>query len=215
MKNMEALSKIQRTLKAPKSQENKFGGFWYRSCEDILEAVKPLLGTATLTLHDDIVLIGDRYYVKATATLQDDTASASASAFARESFEKKGMDAAQITGATSSYARKYALNGLFCIDDTKDADHDGHHASAPSRPAPPIDEPFHEEKTVTDAELAAAFLDAHMTTKGRFPGGPNAPSLAKCERCQKDVAQVVQSFSVKKYGKVYCRTCQPIIDQKH
>ena len=119
---MKILNKIQKELKAPKGQRNTFGNYNYRSCEDILEAVKPLLGKATLTLNDEIVLIGDRYYIKATATITDGQASVLVSAYARESLEKKGMDMAQITGAASSYARKYALNGLFCIDDTKDAD---------------------------------------------------------------------------------------------
>lgn len=119
---MEILNKIQKELKAPKNQKNAFGNYNYRSCEDILEALKPLLGTATITLNDDIVNIGDRFYVKATATLTDAGQSVSVTAFARESIEKKGMDVAQVTGAASSYARKYALNGLFCIDDTKDAD---------------------------------------------------------------------------------------------
>ena len=119
---MKELAKIQNELNAPKGQRNTFGNYNYRSCEDILKAVKPLLGDATLTLTDDIVLIGDRYYVKATATLHLDPNSRTVSAFARESLDKKGMDSAQITGAASSYARKYALNGLFCIDDTKDAD---------------------------------------------------------------------------------------------
>lgn len=119
---MKTLNKIQKELKAPKGQRNSFGNYNYRSCEDILEAVKPLLGDAVLTIQDDIVMIGDRFYVKATATISEGEVSVSASAFARESLDKKGMDAAQITGATSSYARKYALNGLFCIDDTKDAD---------------------------------------------------------------------------------------------
>lgn len=119
---MEILNKIQKELKAPKGQKNTFGNYNYRSCEDILEAVKPLLGNATLRISDEIVMIGDRFYVKATATLSEGKEEVSTSAFARESLEKKGMDSAQITGATSSYARKYALNGLFCIDDTKDAD---------------------------------------------------------------------------------------------
>lgn len=119
---MEILNKIQKELKAPKGQVNKFGNYNYRSCEDILEAVKPLLGKAVLVISDDIVQVGDRFYVKATARLSDGGESVEAVAFARESFDKKGMDSAQITGATSSYARKYALNGLFCIDDTKDAD---------------------------------------------------------------------------------------------
>jgi len=117
-----ALIRIQQELKAPKGQYNKFANFNYRSCEDILEAVKPLLKNCFLIIQDEIVLIGERYYVKATVSLSNGSESIVASAFARESQDKKGMDDAQITGATSSYARKYALNGLFAIDDTKDAD---------------------------------------------------------------------------------------------
>jgi hypothetical protein len=119
---MNKLAEIQSKLKAPKNQYNNFGKYKYRSCEDILEAVKPLLGEAILTINDEIVLIGDRYYVKATATIREGKESVSTTAYAREAVTKKGMDEAQVTGATSSYARKYALNGLFLIDDTKDAD---------------------------------------------------------------------------------------------
>jgi len=119
---IEKVSKIQAELKAPKNQLNKFGGYKYRSCEDILEAVKPLLGGMVLTISDDILMLGDRFYVKATASLTDGTDTVSNSAFAREPITKKGSDESQITGAASSYARKYALNGLFLIDDTKDAD---------------------------------------------------------------------------------------------
>ena len=120
------LMNIQTKLKAPKSQRNNFGNYNYRSCEDILEVVKPLLDEfkVALTIKDEIVLIGERYYIKATATLIDiDTGDTTeTSAYARESAEKRGMDSSQVTGATSSYARKYALNGLFAIDDNKDAD---------------------------------------------------------------------------------------------
>jgi hypothetical protein len=120
-----SLVKIQNELKAPKSQFNKFGGYHYRNCEDILEALKPLLlkYDAAMTIKDDIVLIGERYYIKATVTLHiEDFQAITNTAFARESLDKKGMDDSQITGTSSSYARKYALNGLFLIDDTKDAD---------------------------------------------------------------------------------------------
>lgn len=116
---------IQALLKAPKGQFNNFGKYKYRSCEDIVEAVKPLLADAGyhLNITDDVVLVGDRFYIKATASVwQDKTLLAVATAFAREPEEKKGMDSSQITGTASSYARKYALNGLFAIDDTKDAD---------------------------------------------------------------------------------------------
>lgn len=121
------LAQIQSELKAPKGQYNKFGGFNYRSCEDILEAVKPLLKERGLVLliTDDIVQIGERYYVRATVTIYDSEGSyISNSALAREDANKGKMDGSQMTGSASSYARKYALNGLFCIDDTKDADTD-------------------------------------------------------------------------------------------
>lgn len=119
------LSQIQSELKVPKGQRNDFGKYNYRSCEDILEAVKPLLKERGLAIFitDDIVQIGERYYVRATAAIYDSEGNyISNSAFAREELKRTGMDASQITGATSSYARKYALNGLFAIDDTKDAD---------------------------------------------------------------------------------------------
>ena len=119
------LTKIQNELKAPKSNYNSFGKYSYRNAEDILEAVKPLMQKhkSTLFIQDEIVLVGERYYVKATATFTDDEGHITyATAYAREQESRSGMDASQITGAASSYARKYALNGLFCIDDTKDAD---------------------------------------------------------------------------------------------
>lgn len=126
MELLEKLSQVQNELKAPKSQYNKFGGFNYRSCEDILEAVKPLLVKHKLAMRisDDMVAIGDRIYVKATVTLTDteNKGFIENTAFAREEESKKGMDGSQVTGASSSYARKYALNGLFLIDDTKDSD---------------------------------------------------------------------------------------------
>ena len=121
---MGVLTGVQAKLKAPKNQVNKFGGYKYRSCEDILEAVKPLLDEcdATLTISDSIELIADRVYVKATATFKAGEEVESVTAYAREPLSKKGMDEPQITGTASSYARKYALNGLFLIDDTKDPD---------------------------------------------------------------------------------------------
>lgn len=123
---LEKLNIIQSKLKAPKGQYNKFGNYAYRSCEDILEALKPLLAQTktVLTIKDDIEFIGDRYYLRAICTLHDAESGEKIenSAYARETESKKGMDAAQITGSVSSYARKYALNGLFAIDDTKDSD---------------------------------------------------------------------------------------------
>lgn len=118
------LSMIQSELIAPKGQMNSFGNYRYRSCEDILEAVKPLLKkhNATIAMTDEIVHVGDRYYIKAVVTFVSDDGEVKSEALAREAELKKGMDVAQITGAASSYARKYALSGLFCIDDTKEAD---------------------------------------------------------------------------------------------
>ena len=132
MKNiLTKLNKIQVELKAPKGQFNKFGNYKYRNSEDILEALKPLLEKykAAINITDEITLIGDRYYIKATATLYDIESELfiDAVAFAREEESKKGMDASQITGSASSYARKYALNGLLAIDDTKDSDSTNKH----------------------------------------------------------------------------------------
>ena len=131
---MDALKTIQQKLKAPKSQRNSFGNYNYRSCEDILEAVKPLLAEfdATLLLSDELVQVGDRYYVKATATFIHGDTPIEVTAYAREAETRKGTDESQITGASSSYARKYALNGLFLIDDTKDADTDEYAKSTKS-----------------------------------------------------------------------------------
>ena len=132
---MKELIAIQSELKAPKSQFNKFGGYKYRKAEDILEAVKPLLNKqkCTLTITDDIVMVGNRIYVKATATIKNEKGECeTTTGWAREEETKKGMDGSQITGASSSYARKYALNGLFAIDDNADSDttNDGLHQEA-------------------------------------------------------------------------------------
>ena len=132
---MKELISIQSELKAPKSQYNKFGGYKYRKAEDILEAVKPILDKqkCTLIITDDVVLIGNRIYVKATATIKNEKGECeTTTGWAREEETKKGMDGSQITGASSSYARKYALNGLFAIDDTADSDttNDGQHQAS-------------------------------------------------------------------------------------
>lgn len=151
---MKELIAIQSELKAPKSQFNKFGGYKYRKAEDILEAVKPLLNKqkCTLTITDDIVMVGNRIYVKATATIKNEKGECeTTTGWAREEETKKGMDGSQITGASSSYARKYALNGLFAIDDNADSDttNDGQHQEAQQtqtqQPAAkqPATSPFH------------------------------------------------------------------------
>lgn len=129
------LALIQEKLVAQKGSFNSFGKYAYRSCEDILEAVKPHLKGLVLTLEDEIVLVGERFYLKATASITDGEHIISKFAYAREAEDKKGMDVAQVTGAASSYSRKYALNGLFCIDDNKDPD-----------VGPPPDEKFENVK---------------------------------------------------------------------
>ena len=149
------LVNIQHELKAPKNQRNSFGGYNYRSCEDILEAVKPILfkyGVAVV-IEDEIVAVGNRVYVRATAKLKNgQDIIAHSIAYAREPESTKGMSEAQITGATSSYARKYALNGLFAIDDTKDPD-TMDNRDAGKAPAKPKDNYFEEyKKNILDAE---------------------------------------------------------------
>lgn len=152
MNIFEKLVTIQKELKAPKGQYNSFGKFRYRSCEDILEAVKPLLlkYKCTLTLSDEIEIKGDRYYIKANALLtdtEDDKGFILNTAYAREADSKSGMDASQITGTASSYARKYALNGLFLIDDTKDADtNDTPTESDPQKEQPKEEKPISEKQ---------------------------------------------------------------------
>ena len=152
------LQQIQSRLVAPKSQRNTFGNYNYRSCEDILNGLKPLLAElgGVVTLSDEMVDVGGRIYVKATALLDVGGEVYEASAFAREPLARKGMDDAQVTGATSSYARKYALNGLFAIDDTKDADH-GPPPQQQDRPqAPPP-----KKKARTTAERVAGACKAY------------------------------------------------------
>ena len=131
----EKMTMIQSGLTVPKNQFNSFGQYKYRSCEDILEAIKPLLRITNthLTISDEVVMIGNRYYVKAVATIWSEKQMFQVCAYAREPEVRKGMDESQITGATSSYARKYALNGLFCIDDTKDADSTNDLSKTPSQ----------------------------------------------------------------------------------
>ena len=200
---------IQQALKAPKGQYNEFGKYKYRSCEDILEAVKPLLANAmlALTISDEIVEVGGRVYVKAKATLYDATTESdghidtvAVTAYAREELEKKGMDASQITGAASSYARKYALNGLFCIDDTKDADFTNTgDTKAEYTPRPAAREEYPPEpkapKTAPKTPRTANFFDEE--DDGPF-----------CSDCGARISDKVKAFSVKKYGRALCMDCQ-------
>ena len=184
----EKLSKIQAELKAPKNQYNSYGGFNYRSCEDILQAVKQICQKyyTVLLLSDDLNHIGDRYYVKARAELIDLESGGSIAtyAYAREELEKKGMDGSQITGASSSYARKYALNGLFCIDDVKDSDFT-------NQGEKPKDEPP-KRKQWPDSVVE---------------GQPKQCPLI-CIDCGAEVSEKVRSFSMSKWGKCYCMDCQ-------
>lgn len=177
----EKLLNIQVQLKAPKNQKNTLGNYNYRSCEDILEALKPLLeeSKAFLTLSDKITQVGDRYYIESTAILTDAEKEdyISVTALAREDEAKKGMDLAQITGSASSYARKYALNGLFAIDDTKDSDATNKHGKS-------------EDKK--DKSKAAE---------------ENTEEL-KCSSCGAEINQAVSAFSKNKFGRELCRDCQ-------
>lgn len=183
---LKRLSELQTELKAPKGQKNTFGGYRYRSCEDILEAVKPLLHTygMVLTVSDDLMQFDSRYYICATATLRDVETSEfiTNSAYAREAETKKGMDESQITGTASSYARKYALNGLFCIDDTKDADTDEYTGRTQSS--------GNEKKLsgYTCAECKAEIEDY-------FDGKDTIPAAAMAKR------------SKERYGSVFCIKC--------
>ena len=169
----EKLNKIQTELKAPKGQYNSFGKYKYRSCEDILEAIKPFLTETktVLTINDEIVFIGNRFYVKATAVLADcenENSFIHNTAFAREDDSKKGMDGSQITGASSSYARKYALNGLFAIDDTKDADTDEN--AKQQRNSTRTQEP--ERITKEDVQLLRDLCEQKgLDPDGVFPNG--------------------------------------------
>ena len=180
---LKRVSELQMELKAPKGQMNKFGGYRYRSCEDILEAVKPLLHKhgMVLTVSDDLMQFDSRYYICATATLRDTESSEfiTNSAYAREAETKKGMDESQITGTASSYARKYALNGLFCIDDTKDAD--------ATNTGDKCDKPA-ENKPFTPA-----------------PDGDFQPVCADCGR---EIDVRTHDYSVKYYKRPLCRDCQ-------
>lgn len=184
---IEKLAAVQAALKAPKSQRNNFGNYNYRSCEDILEAVKPLLvkqGLA-LTISDEITAVGERIYVKATATLFDGQETMTVSAYAREEESKKGMDASQVTGAASSYARKYALNGLFCIDDTKDADATNTHG---------------KEETETKKEPAKAV----MPVKCSDCGNTILPYISDGKKYTSE--QIIKS-TLKKFGEPLCWDC--------
>lgn len=165
----EKLSALQKALIVPKNRHNKFGNYSYRSCEDIIEAVKRTMPEGCcLNISDEIVMIGDRFYVKAKASFGYQDKQVSCEAYARESLEKKGMDAAQLTGSCSSYARKYALCGLFAIDDSEDADTMDNSANAKS----------HDSTVSTSQalELSQLIIDAKMDHK-KFLAAYNIPFI--------------------------------------
>ena len=190
---MKQLAQIQAAIHVPKGNVNAFGKYKYRTCGDILEAVKPLLNGCTITLSDELVMVGDRYYVKATATLlSPDGASTAVTAFARESFDKKGMDDSQITGAASTYARKYALNGLLAIDDTEDADSMDNSKYKPAHPMAaetPINpttgawDNIKEDMTVFLKELAGEVIG--YIDSDNLSGAVEAIEMAKLEQHHK------------------------------
>ena len=177
MKIHEKLSKIQQELKAPKNLYNKFGNYYYRNAEGILNAVKPLLNGMCLLITDEPIMVGERYYIKATATLTDGNESVSSVAYAREDEQKKGMDGCQLTGACSSYARKYALNALLMIDDSKDSDDDSLSPKNPendpekSKPAAkPAAKPA--EKPVVPAPVSIPAPQAVVSVAEKVPAIP-------------------------------------------
>ena len=192
MNKYEKLMLVQSKLKAPKGQYNSFGKYNYRSCEDILESVKPLLVEvgAALTISDAIINIGERFYIEATAQFIDIETGEKVEnkALAREDETKKGQDLAQVTGSVSSYARKYALNGLFCIDDTKDSDATNKGDAIEPHTAPQI-----KKGTNTPTNNKKA-------TEGTL----------KCEKCGKEIKENVSIFSMAKYHKELCMDCQKL-----
>jgi len=205
------LALVQQELKAPKSQFNKFGNYNYRNQEDILEAVKPLLAKNNLTLiiSDEIAMFGynstGRWYVKATATLIDSESGEQISntALAREEEVKRGMDGSQITGAASSYARKYALNGLFLIDDTKDSDYtNGIDPTLSSRPTPAA-APAVKPTVVATPKVEVEQPKPAVTTANNVPN----PAF-KCSKCSKAITTAEKIYSKLQYGQELCRDCQ-------
>lgn len=179
------LQQIQTELVAPKNLENKFGNYRYRSAEGILEALKPHLEKhqAVLTLSDEMVEIGGRIYVKADAAFYTEGEMICVCAFAREPENKKGMDEAQITGATSSYARKYALNGLFCIDDTKDADATNDHGKSEPDSKPKNDGMLDKILESFKAQTTPEALDAKMEKAKATPYAKDSRVLLTYEEC--------------------------------
>ena len=184
---IDKLAAIQTKLHAPKNQKNTFGGYNYRSCEDILEAVKPLLDGLVLTITDEVTDVGGRIYVKATARLTDGKDAMTATAFAREAESRKGMDESQITGSTSSYARKYALNGLFLIDDNKDADSQDNSEQGQKAKPQPAQKPF-------DLPAALEWVKKAATVEQVKQRGRQAYAKATNEEERARIASLVEEL---------------------
>jgi hypothetical protein len=177
----DALHRIQKTLKAPKGQYNSFGKYHYRSCEDILEGLKAVLEAGeTVTITDEIVMVGDRFYIKATASFCFGGQCVSSTGYAREPESRKGMDDSQVTGSTSSYARKYALNALFLIDDTKDADATNDHEK---KPATKAEKP---EKKVDETPLTPEQKEKVQAIFSAVKDASNEKTLNSIEALHKD-----------------------------
>ncbi len=219
---IEKLIEVQAKLNRPKCQYNSFGKYSYRNCEDILERVKPLLKEAglCLTVTDEIRQIGDRYYVKATATVTDGSESVSTTAWAREPDTKKGMDDSQITGAASSYARKYALNGLFCIDDNRDADtgqngtRGKREASQGKRKATATDDMTEVKKQAFREKAAQPAPVSREQTWEDVAKGPQYQT-AKCVVCGKPLEPVFRAKVFAKYGTFVCSgECKAELDRR-
>lgn len=209
----EKLSAIQEELKAPKNQWNDYGKFNYRSCEDILTALKPICRKhrTTLILTDDLVNVGDRNYVKATAKLADLDVEMNCgnfyiavTAFAREEETKKGMDGSQITGASSSYARKYALNGLFNIDDVKDSDFTNTAQKEPQR-----------TQSAPQAKPSAPQAKPSTAPKAKASAPTNAydANPERCDSCGTEISDKVRDYSMRRFGIPLCMECQKDYDR--
>jgi len=210
MSIIKKLQAIQSELEVPKSQYNSFGKYHYRNAEDILAAAKPICikHGCLLTVADELIQLGDRFYVKATAKLltddKDDPFHIETTAYAREELTKKGMDSAQVTGAASSYARKYALNGLFCIDDVKDADH-----GKPETKEEPKKATYETAKDVFDDELTPEDEEYINSQSAPVDTGSKSDIVrSECVSCGEQMTQGQQTISIKKYGKALCPKCQ-------
>ena len=197
----EKLAKIQQELKAPKNLYNKFGNYYYRNAEGILEAVKPLLGDLVLIINDEPVVIGDRFYIKATVRITDGEETISTVAYAREDTDKKGMDGCQITGACSSYARKYALNALLMIDDSKDSDDD---SLSPKNPA--------NEKTQPQKSAQKAPTKSAVVQVASLPAPVEKPQEKKPETVNDYIRRMIKDFKQRRSDFDFAAARQALIE---